>query len=128
MPDSPASATKSDAPAGRRSHPERAAIISSVTHATMPVDASAGRAGSCPRSSAPRTGAHTLLVVSFDEGTTAVHGGGQAFTMVARKGLAGFTSSTLRDHDGLLRTIEGIFGLPCRGAARTAPPRAESLP
>ena len=33
--------------------------------------------------------AHTLLVVTFDEGSSSAHGGGQVFTMVARPGLAG---------------------------------------
>lgn len=71
--------------------------------------------------------AHTLLVVSFDEGTLDAHGGGQIFTMVARQGLSGFRSSTLHDHYGLLRTIEDIFGLPCLGAACSATPLTEFL-
>jgi hypothetical protein len=72
--------------------------------------------------------AHTLLIVSFDEGTTNVHGGGRVFTMVARQGLTGVTSSTMHDHYGLLRTIEDIFGLPCLGASCGATPLAEFLP
>jgi len=72
--------------------------------------------------------AHTLLIVSFDEGTTNVHGGGRVFTMVARQGLDGVSSSTMHDHYGLLRTIEDIFGLPCLGASCGATPLAEFLP
>ena len=72
--------------------------------------------------------AHTLLVVSFDEGTSNAHGGGQIFTMVARQGLSGFTSSTVHDHYGLLRTIENIFGLPCLRASCAATPLTEFLP
>ena len=72
--------------------------------------------------------AHTLLVVSFDEGTSDAHGGGQVFTVVAREGLSGFTSSTVHDHYGLLRTIEDVFGLPCLGAACGAAPLDEFLP
>ena len=72
--------------------------------------------------------AHTLLVVSFDEGTSDAHGGGKVFTMVAREGLSGFTSSTVHDHYGLLRTIEDVFGLPCLGAACGAAPLDEFLP
>ncbi len=72
--------------------------------------------------------AHTLLIVSFDEGTTNVHGGGRVFTMVARQGLDGVSSSTMHDHYGLLRTIEDIFGLPCLGASCDATPLAEFLP
>ena len=72
--------------------------------------------------------AHTLLIVSFDEGTTNVHGGGRVFTMVARQGLDGVSSSTMHDHYGLLRTIEDIFGLPCLGASCGATPLDEFLP
>ncbi len=72
--------------------------------------------------------AHTLLVVSFDEGTSDTLGGGRVFTMVARQGLAHFTSSTVHDHYGLLRTIEDILGLPCLGAACGATPLDEFLP
>jgi hypothetical protein len=72
--------------------------------------------------------AHTLLVVSFDEGSSNTRGGGQVFTLVARAGLAGLTSSTAHDHYGLLRTIENIFGLPCLNAACSASPLTEFLP
>lgn len=72
--------------------------------------------------------ARTLLVVSFDEGTTDLNGGGRVFTMVARQGLAGVTSATPHNHYGLLRTIEDIFGLPCLEAACRATPLDEFLP
>ena len=72
--------------------------------------------------------AHTLLVVSFDEGSSSSHGGGQVFTVVARPGLAGMTSNTVHTHYGLLRTIEDIFGLPCLGSACSASPLSEFLP
>jgi hypothetical protein len=72
--------------------------------------------------------AHTLLVVSFDEGATNANGGGRVFTMVARQGLAGVTSSTPHDHYGLLRTIQDIFGLPCLAASCGAAPLDEFLP
>jgi hypothetical protein len=72
--------------------------------------------------------AHTLLVVSFDEGTTDAHGGGRVFTLVARQGLTGLHSSTEHDHYGVLRTIEDLFGLPCLGAACQATPLTEFLP
>lgn len=71
---------------------------------------------------------HTLLVVSFDEGTSNANGGGKVFTMIARQGLASVTSSTTYDHYGLLRTIEDIFGLPCLGASCGATPLDEFLP
>jgi phosphatidylinositol-3-phosphatase len=72
--------------------------------------------------------AHTLLVVSFDEGTSNANGGGKVFTMVARQGLASVISSTTHDHYGLLRTIEDIFGLPCLEASCGATPLDEFLP
>ncbi len=72
--------------------------------------------------------AHTLLVVTFDEGTSNTHGGGQVFTMVARAGLSGVASSTVHNHYGMLRTVENIFGLPCLGAACSATPLTEFLP
>lgn len=81
-----------------------------------------------PRVFASTEWAHTLLVVSFDEGTTNVNGGGRVFTMVARQGLSGVISTTMHDHYGLLRTIENIFGLPCLSASCGATPLAEFLP
>jgi hypothetical protein len=72
--------------------------------------------------------AHSLLIVSFDEGSTNTNGGGRIFTMVARPGLAGVVSNTVHDHYGLLRTIENLFGLPCLGAACSANPLTEFLP
>jgi len=81
-----------------------------------------------PRVFAAPEWAHTLLIVSFDEGTTNVNGGGRVFTMVARQGLAGVTSSTMHDHYGLLRTIQDIFGLPCLNASCGATPLDEFLP
>jgi hypothetical protein len=72
--------------------------------------------------------AHTLLIVTFDEGSTSTNGGGQVFTMVARPGVAGLTSSTTHNHYGLLRTIEDIFGLPCLNSACSAKSLSEFLP
>ncbi len=72
--------------------------------------------------------AHTLLVVSFDEGSSKTNGGGNVFTMVAREGLSGFTSSTTHTHYDVLRTIEDILGLPCLAEACNAKPLSEFLP
>ena len=72
--------------------------------------------------------AHTLLVVSFDEGTTNAHGGGRVFTLVARQGLAGVVSTTTHDHYGLLRTIQDVFGLPCLNESCGAAALDEFLP
>jgi hypothetical protein len=81
-----------------------------------------------PRVFAAPEWANTLLVVSFDEGTSDANGGGRVFTMVARQGLAGVTSPTPHDHYGLLRTIQDTFGLPCLGASCGATPLDEFLP
>lgn len=72
--------------------------------------------------------AHTLLIVTFDEGTTSVNGGGNIFMLVARPGLAGVTSATTHNHYGVLRTIENVLGLPCLGNACSAAPLSEFLP
>jgi phosphatidylinositol-3-phosphatase len=71
---------------------------------------------------------HTLLVVSFDEGTSDKHGGGNVFTVVARQGLSGVTSSTMHNHYDVLRTIEDLLGLPCLANACSATPLTEFLP
>jgi hypothetical protein len=72
--------------------------------------------------------AHTLLVVTFDEGSTSSGGGGHVFTMVARAGLGHVVSSRPHDHYGLLRTIQAIFGLPCLRNSCSANPMSEFLP
>ena len=72
--------------------------------------------------------AHTLLIVTFDEGSSNANGGGNVFTMVARPGLSGNVSSTFHNHYGVLRTIENIFGLPCLANACGAAPLSEFLP
>ncbi len=72
--------------------------------------------------------ARTLLIVSFDEGSTSTNGGGRVYTVVARAGLGGITSSSYHDHYSVLRTIEDLYGLPCLGAACSASPLDEFLP
>ena len=71
---------------------------------------------------------HTLLVVSFDEGSSRTNGGGKVFTLVARQGLSGFVSPTKHTHYDVLRTIEDILGLPCLANACSATPLSEFLP
>ena len=75
-----------------------------------------------------RDWAHTLLIVSFDEGSSHTNGGGNVFTLVARQGLSGFTSSTVHTHYDVLRTIEDILGLPCLANACSGTPLSEFLP
>jgi len=72
--------------------------------------------------------AHTLLVISFDEGTTSTNGGGRIFTAVMRQGLQGFVSTTQHNHYSLLRTIENLNGLPCLANTCSANSLSEFLP
>jgi len=71
-------------------------------------------------------GPHGYLVLTFDEGSSSVHGGGQITTIVAGPGAArGRVQATPVTHYGVLRTIEDTFGVPRLGAA--ADPRNGSL-
>ncbi len=72
--------------------------------------------------------AHTLYVVTFDEGTSGAGGGGHVYTMVARAGLSQFTSSVAHNHYGLTRTVENIFGVSCLNSSCGAAALAEFLP
>jgi phosphatidylinositol-3-phosphatase len=64
--------------------------------------------------------AHTLLIVTFDEGSTSTNGGGRIFFAAIRPGLSGVVSTTPHTHYSLLRTIEDLNGLPCLGSACSA--------
>lgn len=72
--------------------------------------------------------AHTLLVITFDEGTTGTNGGGRVFTVVARAGLSGKVSTITHNHYALLRTVEQVFGLPCLHESCSASAMSEFLP
>lgn len=70
----------------------------------------------------------TLLIVSFDEGSTDTNGGGRIFTMIARQGMAHVVSQAVHNHYSVTRTIENLFGLPCLANACSATPLTEFLP
>jgi len=72
--------------------------------------------------------AHTLLVISFDEGSTSTNGGGRIFTAVIRQGLAGVVSTTVHTHYSLLRTIQNLNALPCLGNSCNANTLSEFVP
>jgi hypothetical protein len=58
--------------------------------------------------------AHTLLVITFDEGTTDAGGGGRVATVVVGPMVRrGFQSAIPHNHYSLLRTIEDAWGLGC---------------
>jgi acid phosphatase len=84
--------------------------------------------GFVPKVTGAADWAHTLLVISFDEGSTSANGGGRIFTAVMRPGLSGVVSTTVHNHYSLLRTIENLNGLPCLANACGASNLNEFLP
>ena len=72
--------------------------------------------------------AHTLLIVTFDEGTTSMNGGGHIYTAAAAPWLAHANVATTYNHFSVLRTIEEVYGLPFLGSAATATTITELLP
>ncbi len=65
--------------------------------------------------------AHTLVIVSFDEGTSNLNGGGHIWTAARAPWItSGSSTSTFYNHHSMLRTIEDIFGLSYLGGAATA--------
>ena len=56
--------------------------------------------------------AHTLLIVTFDEGTTSINGGGHVYTAAAAPWLAHANVATTYNHFSVLRTIEEVYGCP----------------
>ena len=71
--------------------------------------------------------AHTVLVITFDEGSTSTNGGGRVFTAVIRQGLSSAVSTTSHNHYSLLRTIETLNGLPCLANSCSANTLSEFL-
>ena len=71
---------------------------------------------------------HTLLIVTFDEGTTSTNGGGHVYTAAAAPWLAHANVATTYNHFSVLRTIEQVYGLPFLGSAATATTMTELLP
>jgi hypothetical protein len=72
--------------------------------------------------------AHTLVIVTFDEGSTNTNGGGHLYTAAGAPWLSNVTVSPTYNHFSMLRTIEQIFGLPFLGSAATATTITEILP
>lgn len=76
--------------------------------------------------------AHTILFITFDEGTThaGLHGdlGGHVYTAVVAPWLKHVTTNLYFDHYSLLRTLEDAFGLPCLGNACGRSAMAPFLP
>jgi Phosphoesterase family/FG-GAP-like repeat/FG-GAP repeat len=72
--------------------------------------------------------AETLLIITFDEGTSNTSGGGHIYTAAVAPWLHNVTISATYNHYNVLRTTEDIFGLPRLGAAATAAPISEIIP
>ncbi len=72
--------------------------------------------------------AHTLLIVTFDEGSTNTNGGGHIYTAAAAGWLTHASVTTTYNHFSVLRTIEEVYGLPFLGGAATATTMTELLP
>ena len=72
--------------------------------------------------------AHTLLIISFDEGRTTVNGGGRIYAAATATWLTSASVPATYNHFSLLRTIEEIFGVPYLGSAATATTITELLP
>ena len=66
---------------------------------------------------------HSAVFVTFDEGSSSVHGGGRVATLVLGPPVEpGTRNSRLVTHYGVLRTIEDGLGLPRLGASARARP------
>lgn len=71
-----------------------------------------------PRITGSPAFAHSVLFITFDEGTSDVGGGGRVATIVVSPLTpAGFTSATAYNHYSILRTVEDAWGLGCLGKA-----------
>jgi phosphatidylinositol-3-phosphatase len=74
-----------------------------------------------PRITGSGAFARSLLVITWDEGSTSLGGGGHVATIVISPAVrAGFRSSIAHTHDSLLRTVEDAWGLGCLNRTCTA--------
>ncbi len=74
-----------------------------------------------PRITTSPAFATSLLLITWDEGSTNLGGGGRVATIVISPSVrAGYRSGVLHTHYSLLRTIENAWGLGCLANACTA--------
>ncbi len=67
-----------------------------------------------PRITSSPAFANSLLVITWDEGSTSLGGGGRVATLVISPHVpAGFRSATSHTHYSILRTIQDAWGLGC---------------
>jgi phosphatidylinositol-3-phosphatase len=70
----------------------------------------------------------SLVLITFDEGTSADGGGGRVATLaISPLARPGFQSTIAHSHYGLLRTIEDAWDLPCLAKACSADDLADLL-
>jgi hypothetical protein len=74
-----------------------------------------------PRITASASFADSLLLITWDEGSSSLGGGGQVATIVVSPRVpAGLRSSVSHDHYSILRTIENAWRLGCLADSCTA--------
>ena len=74
-----------------------------------------------PRITSSSAFASSLLVITWDEGSTSLGGGGRVATVVVSpRARAGYRSAVSHNHYSLLRTVENAWGLGCLNRSCTA--------
>ncbi len=74
-----------------------------------------------PRITSSRAFASSLLVITWDEGSTSLGGGGRVATVViSPRARAGYRSAVSHNHYSLLRTVQDAWHLGCLGRTCTA--------
>ncbi len=77
----------------------------------------------------PAFKADGLIVITWDEGSTKIGGGGKVATIfISPKGKIVFSSPTAHTHYSLLRTIQELWGLPCLAKSCSANTMREFFP
>ena len=77
----------------------------------------------------PAFKADGLIIITWDEGSTSIGGGGKVATIfISPKGKIVFSSPTAHTHYSLLRTIQELWGLPCLAKSCSANTMREFFP
>jgi hypothetical protein len=70
-----------------------------------------------------------LIILTFDEGSSDIGGGGKVATIViSPKARQGFVSNTSHSHYSVVRTIEALWGMPCLAHSCSANTLREFFP
>lgn len=77
----------------------------------------------------PTFQADGLIIITWDEGSTSIGGGGKVATIfISPKGKIVFSSPTAHTHYSLLHTIQGLWDLPCLAKTCSANTMREFFP